>query len=73
MIDAEQLHAARQVWDSIDNRFGEMVQDNLFMNKVIKQAGMLSLRSWSWTIGSGRELVGGARDVLKAIGVGIAV
>ena len=36
----EQVNAARQVWDSVDNRFGELVQDNIFMNKVIKQAGL---------------------------------
>lgn len=62
----EQVHAARQIWDSVDNRFGEMVQDNIFMNKVMKQMGMLSLRSWSWTIGSGREILGAARDVARA-------
>src|ERR1700726_1362399 len=59
----EQVAAARQVWDSIDNRFGELVQDNIFMNKVMKQAGMLSLRSWSWFIGGDvRELGGAAPD-----------
>jgi hypothetical protein len=62
----EQITAARQVWDSIDNRFGEMVQDNIFVDKLLKQAGMLGMRSWSWTIGSGRELVGAARDVARA-------
>jgi hypothetical protein len=64
---AEQLNAARQVWDSVDNRFGEMVQDNIFMNKVMKQVGMLSLRSWSWSLGGVvRELGGAARDVARA-------
>lgn len=63
----EQINAARQVWDSVDNRFGELVQDNIFMNKVLKQAGMLSLRSWSWAIGGvGREIGGGVRDVARA-------
>jgi hypothetical protein len=62
----EQVNAARQVWDSVDNRFGELVQDNIFMNKLIKQVGTLSLRSWSWTIGSGRELGGAVRDVARA-------
>jgi hypothetical protein len=64
---AEQLNAARQVWDSVDNRFGEMVQDNIFMNKVMKQVGMLSLRSWSWAMGGVvRELGGSVRDVARA-------
>jgi hypothetical protein len=63
----EQVKAARQVWDSIDNRFGELVQDNIFVDKTLKQIGMLSLRSWSWFIGGDvRELGGAARDVLRA-------
>lgn len=63
----EQAKAARQVWDSVDNRFGELVQDNIFVDKLIKQIGMLSLRSWSWTIGGVvRELGGGARDIARA-------
>lgn len=63
----DQIKAARQVWDSVDNRFGELVQDNIFVNKVIKQVGMLSLRSWSWTVGGVvRELGGAARDIARA-------
>lgn len=63
----EQVKAARQVWDSVDNRFGELVQDNIFVDKLIKQIGMLSLRSWSWTVGGVvRELGGGARDIARA-------
>lgn len=64
---AEQISAARQIWDSVDNRFGELVQDNIFMNKLIKQAGMLTLRSWSWAIGGDvREIGGGLRDFARA-------
>ena len=63
----EQVNAARQIWDSVDDRFGEMVQDNIFMNKVLKQIGMLSLRSWSWTVGQDVRMLGGAvRDVARA-------
>lgn len=63
----QQVRAARQILDSIDNRFGEMVQDNVFWNKALKQAAMLSLRSWSWTVGgSFREIGGGIRDMLRA-------
>lgn len=63
----EQVKAARQVWDSVDNRFGELVQDNIFVDKLIKQMGMLSLRSWSWAVGGDvRELGGAARDIARA-------
>ena len=63
----EQVHAAQQLWDTIDDRFGEMVQDNIFMNKVLKQVGMLGMRSWSWTVGQDIRMLGGAtRDVARA-------
>ena len=63
----ETLNAARQIWDSVDDRFGEMVQDNIFMGKMLKQVGMLGLRSWSWTIGQDFRMLGGAaRDVVRA-------
>lgn len=59
----EQVKEARKIWDSIDNRFGEMVSDNVFWDKTLKQSAMLLLRSWSWTIGGvGREIGGGIRD-----------
>lgn len=63
----EQVRAARQIWDSVDNRFGEMVQDNVFWNKTLKQTAMLALRSWSWTVGGNvREIGGGVRDFVRA-------
>lgn len=58
-----QLKAARQIWDSIDNRFGEMVQDNIFWKQHMKQSAMLAMRSYSWTMGSIREIGGGAKDI----------
>jgi len=60
----QQIKAAQHIWDSIDNRFGEMVQDNIFWDKFAKQAAMLSLRSFSWTLGGPvREIGGGVRDL----------
>jgi hypothetical protein len=55
--------AAREIWDSIDNRFGQVVQDNIFWNKYLKQAAMLSMRSYSWNLGTVREIGGGAKDL----------
>ena len=62
---AEQVAGARKVWDSIDNRFGEMVQDNIFWNRALKQGSMLAMRSYSWNLGTVREIGGGARDILS--------
>jgi hypothetical protein len=35
-------------WDSIDNRFGQMVYDNLFWNKALRDVLMASTRSVGW-------------------------
>jgi hypothetical protein len=59
----EQVAAARQIWDSIDNRFGEMVQDNIFWNKTMKQVAQLGMRSYSWNLGTVREIGGGVKDI----------
>lgn len=57
-IDKEAIKIA----DSIDNRFGELNQDNLFWNKTMKQAAQLALLSPTWTLGTLREIVGGMKD-----------
>lgn len=59
----EKVAAARAVWDSVDNRFGEMVKDNIFWNQTMKQAAMLSMRSYSWNMGTIREVGGGLKDL----------
>lgn len=57
-IDAEAL----KISDSIDNRFGELNQDNLFWNKALKQSAQIALLSPTWTLGTLREIVGGLKD-----------
>jgi hypothetical protein len=61
----QQVAMARKIWDSIDNRFGEMVQDNIFWNKTMKQAATLGMRSYSWNLGTVREIGGGALSAIK--------
>ena len=60
-----QVAMARRIWDSIDNRFGEMVQDNIFWNKTLKQTAQLGMRSYSWNLGTVREIGGGAISAVK--------
>lgn len=62
---AEKLSYARGVVDRIDNRFGEMIHDNIFWNKVAKQSAMLAMLSYSWNLGGWREIGGGIRDVAR--------
>lgn len=54
-------------WDSVDNRLGQLVYDNLFWNKATKDLAMASVRSVGWNIGTFRELGGGLIDYGKAI------
>ena len=54
-------NVARRIADSMDNRFGEMVKDNLSMNKAFKDSAFLAMRSFAFTIGGPvREITGGA-------------
>lgn len=50
---------------SIDNRFGQLVYDNLFWDKTLKDILMLSTRSVGWNFGTLRELGGGIVDAAK--------
>ena len=55
-------------WDSIDNRFGQMVYDNLFWNKALRDVLMASTRSVGWNAGTIRELGGAAVDTAQQAG-----
>jgi hypothetical protein len=61
----QQVAMARKIWDSIDNRFGEMVQDNIFWNKTMKQVAQVAMRSYSWNMGTFREIGGGIAGLAK--------
>lgn len=49
-------------WDSIDNRFGQVVYDNLMIHKVTRDILAMVTRSPGWNIGTFREGFGGATD-----------
>lgn len=55
----------QRAWDSIDNRFGQMVYENLFWHKALQDSLMLATRSVGWNFGDLRELGGAATDTLK--------
>jgi hypothetical protein len=68
--DASQADVQRvlgRAWDSIDNRFGELVYDNLFWPKWIKDVGQVSTRALGWNVGTVRELGGAAVDTGKYV------
>ena len=58
-----------KAWNSIDNRFGQLVYDNLFWNKVLKDLGLSTVRALGWNLGTFRELGGGVLfDLPKQLG-----
>jgi hypothetical protein len=56
-----------KAWDSVDNRMGQLVYDNLFWNKAVKDLMMASVRSVGWNTGTVREILGGAGDLRKLL------
>lgn len=65
----ERLTAELQkAWDSVDNRMGQLVYDNLFWRRGVKDLGLASVRSLGWNLGTFRELGGGIGDVFGQAG-----
>lgn len=62
---AETQAALGRAWDSIDNRFGELVYDNLFWPRWVKDTGQVTFRALGWNAGTVREVGGAARDTAK--------
>ncbi len=55
-------------WDSVDNRMGQMVYDNLFWDRTAKDLAMITVQSVGWNMGTLREFYGAAKDTIKAGG-----
>lgn len=55
----------QKAWDSVDNRMGQVVYDNLFWNRVSKDLALVSVRSVGWNLGTIREVGGAALDTAK--------
>lgn len=51
---------ARKVADSVENRFGELNFDNLFLNRSVKTAMQFIFRSAAYKLGTAREMAGAA-------------
>jgi hypothetical protein len=67
---AEVADALAKIWDSIDNRFGQLVYDNLFWHKYTKDLALLTVRLPGWNVGDIREIAGGTVDTMKYLGIG---
>jgi hypothetical protein len=58
----EVRHVANLINKSMDNRMGEMVYDNRFWNKTIKDIAHMTVRALGWNAGDIAELPGGVID-----------
>jgi hypothetical protein len=56
-----------RAWDSVDNRLGQLVYDNLFWHNMTKDLGLVATRSLGWNLGTIRELAGGVADYARAL------
>jgi len=68
ITDEQLMERLTSSWDSVDNRMGQLVYDNLFWNKTLKDAAMLAVRSVGWNLGSWREYGGTATDIISTVG-----
>lgn len=59
---ADTREAMRKAWDSVDNRMGQVVYDNLFYNRVVKDTALLGFRAFGWQLGKYREGLGALTD-----------
>lgn len=57
----------QQAWDNVDNRFGEMVYDNMWMDRTTKDLLSLTMLSPGWNIGTARSLRDGFVDFGKSV------
>jgi hypothetical protein len=63
--DVQERAALSRAWDSIDNRFGQLVYDNLFWNRTLRDIGHISVQALGWNLGSVREAFGGVQDIAR--------
>jgi 2'-5' RNA ligase len=59
-----------KAWDSIDNRFGQLIYDNVFWHAILKDASMASVRAMGWDLGTVREVFGAIPAQLNQLGLG---
>lgn len=66
MTPAETQNAKQKLWDSTDDRLGQVVYDNVFMNKAAKDLGFMAIRSAGWTGGTIRAVSGGLAELPRS-------
>lgn len=57
--------AMTKIQDSVDNRMGQMVYDNLFWNHTMKDVAFVTTRAVGWNLGTVREIGGAGVDTAR--------
>lgn len=57
----------QELWDSTENRLGQLTYDNLFWNRALKDMAMISTRSLGWNLGTLREIGGAPIDFVNQV------
>ena len=57
-----------EAWNSVDNRAGQMVYENLFWNKAVRDLAQIGTRSVGWNYGSFAEAFGAATGAVRVAG-----
>ena len=63
MSDFERTKLGEKVWDNQDDRLGQVVYDNMFWDKMLKDLSFTTIRSFGWTGGTIRAIGKGIRDI----------
>ena len=63
----EQQRYGETLVNNMDNRFGELIQDNQFWDKAHFQTAQLLMLSPSWNFGTVREIGGGLAELPKSL------
>lgn len=56
-----------KIWDSVENRLGEMDLDRRFWNQTVKDTAVIGLRAVGWNYGTAHEIGGGGVDVKQLV------
>jgi hypothetical protein len=54
----EARRVLQSAWRSVDNRFGELIYDNIFWHGILKDGGMATFRALGFSLGTVDEILG---------------
>ena len=61
----QRREVGRKIWDAMDDRFGQLTYDNLFINRALRDTLQSAFLSFGWNLGDVRGLGGGAVDAVR--------